>query len=224
MEQKEDKTPARVMHNLIIMDESGSMNSIRLQAISGANETLMTIRQAQEQMPQMKQMLTFVTFSSCGHGQDIRTIFQDLPITMVRDLTMQDYVPKGCTPLYDAMGTSLARLQTEVGNDEYALVTIITDGLENASHEYSGKAIKDIVSLLREKGWTFAYIGANQDAVEVARDLSIDNALNYDATPQGTKVMSQRLCASSMHYYRARSDGRILKDGEFFDNKDKKNK
>ena len=42
------------------------------------------------------------------------------------------------------------------------------------------------------KGWTFAYIGANQDAVEVARDLNISNALNFDASPEGTVVMSVR--------------------------------
>ena len=66
MEQKEDKKTGKVMHNLIILDESGSMGSIRAQALSGANETIMTIRKAQEKMPDMQQMLTFVTFDSHG--------------------------------------------------------------------------------------------------------------------------------------------------------------
>ena len=183
------KVDSKEFHNLIILDESGSMDSICKQALSGANETIMTIRNAQEQYPELKQMLTFVTFDSHGGGDDVRIIFDALPIAQVRDLTDDDYSPNGCTPLYDAMGVSLANLQKKVSKDDYALVTIITDGLENASHEYSGKAIKNIVGLLRDKGWIFNYIGANQDAVEVASDLNIDRAMNFDATPQGTAHM-----------------------------------
>ena len=175
----------KIIHNLIILDESGSMESLRQQALSGANETIMTIRNAQESMPELRQRLTFITFDSHGDGKDVRTIIDDTPIDKVRDLTEQDYRPNGCTPLYDAMGVSLNALQPKVKKDEHVLVTIITDGLENASHEYSGKAIKSIVGLLREKGWRFVYIGANQDAVEVATELNIDNAMNYVASPEG---------------------------------------
>ena len=154
-------------------------------------------------------MLTFVTFDSHGGGDDVRFIFDAMPIAGVRDLTDDDYQPNGCTPLYDAMGTSLANLQKKVRKDDYALVTIITDGLENASHEYSGKAIKNIVGLLREKGWIFNYIGANQDAVEVATDLSIDRAMNFDATPNGTTHMFENvklnlMCESAIAYQKMR--------------------
>ena len=179
----------KTIHNLIILDESGSMESLRQQALSGANETIMTIRNAQRSMPDLKQRLTFVTFDSHGDGKDVRTIIDDMPIDKVRDLTEQDYTPNGCTPLYDAMGMSLTALQHKVKKDEYVLVTIITDGLENASHEYSGKAIKSIVGLLREKGWQFMYIGANQDAVEEASKMDIDVAMNYEATPEGYEHM-----------------------------------
>ena len=183
------KVIEKTIHNLIILDESGSMESLRLQALSGANETIMTIRNAQESMPELKQRLTFVTFDSHGDGKDVRTIIDDFPIEKVRNLTEQDYTPNGCTPLYDAMGMSLNALKPKVKKDEHVLVTIITDGYENASHEYSGKAIKSIVGLLREKGWKFVYIGANQDAVEVATELNIDNAMNYVASPEGYNQM-----------------------------------
>lgn len=224
MIHQDDKKAGKVMHNLIILDESGSMRSIMEQVISGANKTIMTIRNAQEQMPDLRQLLTFVTFDSRGEGKDVRTIFENQPITEVRNLTERDYSPYGCTPLYDAMGISLAKLQPKVRNGEYALVTIITDGLENASREYSGKAIKDIVALLREKGWTFAYIGANQDAVEVATELNIDNALDYKATPTGTKVMMDLFCESAMDFFKC-CDGDIARvEGKFFEIAKKKNK
>ena len=181
MKKNEKKKNEQTIHNLIILDESGSMDSIRQAALSGANETIRTIRKAQEAMPQLRQRLTFVTFDQHGDGKDVRTIIDDEPIEKVRDLTEKDYAPNGCTPLYDAMGMSLNALQPKVKADEHVLVTIITDGYENASHEYSGMAIKSIVGLLREKGWKFVYIGANQDAVEVATGLNIDQAINYEA-------------------------------------------
>ena len=54
-----------------------------------------------------------------------------------------------------------------------------------------------MVSRLREKGWALAYIGANQDSIEVARELNIGNALNFNATPKGVEEMSVRFCLSS---------------------------
>ena len=90
------------------------------------------------------------------------------------------------------MGLAISHLDSSIDEGDAVLVTIITDGMENASQEYSGKAVKELVSRQREKGWTFAYIGANQDAVEVARDLNISNALNFDASPEGTVMMSVR--------------------------------
>ena len=88
------------------------------------------------------------------------------------------------------MGKAISELDRKVEVGDGVLVTIITDGMENSSQEYSGRAVKNLVEMQRKKGWTFAYIGANQDAVEVARDLNIQNAMNYDATPEGMVYMS----------------------------------
>ena len=217
---KDEEKPLKIMHNLIIMDESGSMDRIKTQALSGANETIMTIRKAQEDMPDMLQKLTFVTFDSLYDGTDVRTLFDDLPIEEVRYLHERDYCPCGGTPLYDAMGFSLSKLQEQVQPGEHALVTIITDGLENASHEYSGKAIKSIVTLLREKGWVFAYIGANQDAVEVARELNINNAKEYDATPEGYATMVCEENTHRMSFFKKCYEGLMNAGEKFFDDED----
>ena len=217
---KEEEKSLKVMHNLIIMDESGSMDRIKAQALSGANETIMTIRKAQEDMPNMLQKLTFVTFDSLYDGTDVRTIFDDLPIDEVRNLHERDYCPCGGTPLYDAMGISLSKLQEQVQAEEHALVTIITDGLENASHEYSGKAIKSIITLLREKGWVFAYIGANQDAVEVAKEMNINNAKEYDATPEGFTKMVCEENSSRMSFFKRCYEGLMNAGENFFDDED----
>lgn len=179
------------IYNVIILDESGSMTAIYDQALSGINEVLSGIRKNQEEFPDQQHYVSIITFEGNGIA-GIKTRRDRLPIGKVGDFTQKDYRPGGCTPLYDAMGKTLNELEGQISADDRVMATIITDGYENASEEYSGKAVKALVSRLREKGWTFAYIGANQDAVEVARDLNIDNALNFDATAEGVCKMSVR--------------------------------
>ena len=207
------------VHNMLILDESGSMGSIYHQALTGANETIQSTRAAQERYPDQDHRFTFVTFNT--DVPRIKTVIDDQPVAEVKDLTDDDYNPSSCTPLYDAMGVSITTLERKVKEGDRVLVTIITDGLENASQEYSGKAIKALVDRLRAKGWTFVYIGANQDAVEVAKDLHIDNALGFSATVTGTRAMFDRHRRSKDIYYEklSRMKARMLDDEDFFNEK-----
>lgn len=177
------------VYNLLIIDESGSMHSIYDQALSGINETISGIRNAQTDYPNQSQYVSIVTFEGSGMSA-VKTRRDRVPVSKVEDMTKRDYRPGGCTPLYDAMGQAISHLDANINEGDAVLVTIITDGYENSSEEYSGTAVKELVARQREKGWTFAYIGANQDAVEVARELNISNAMNFDATPEGTLTMS----------------------------------
>ena len=214
------------IHNLLILDESGSMRMIYKQALSGANETIQTVRAAQKAHPELDQRLTFVTFNTAYESHptqgNIRTVFNDVPIGEVRDLTYKDYNPNACTPLYDAMGISITALEKKFKEGDRALVTIITDGLENASREYTRKAVKAMVDRLREKGWTFVYIGANQDAVEVANGLSINNHMKWESDPEGTEKMFRKVMSRHSVFYekmiRSKREGReMLSDENFFD-------
>lgn len=179
------------IYNVIILDESGSMSSIYKETLQSINEVLGGIRKNQEEHGDQQHNVTIVTFE--GNGiKGIKTRRDRVPINDIGDFTEKDYRPGGCTPLYDAMGQTLNRLEGLVEENDKVMATIITDGFENSSEEYSGKTVKSLVSRLREKGWVFAYIGANQDAIEVARDLNISNAMNYDASPEGMLMMSVR--------------------------------
>ena len=177
------------IYNVIILDESGSMSSIYNETLQGMNEVLGGIRKNQEEFPDQKHFVTIVTFGGCGMT-GVKTRRDRVPIQNVQNFTEKDYRPGGCTPLYDAMGRTLNELEGLVTADDRVFATIITDGLENASEEYSGRTVKSMVERLRKKGWVFAYIGANQDSIEVARDLHIANALNFDACPTGVAQMS----------------------------------
>jgi hypothetical protein len=180
------------VYNVIILDESGSMSSIYNETLASINEVLGGIRKNQEEFLDQKHFVTIVTFEGSGMS-GVRTRRDRVPVGTVAPFERKDYTPGGCTPLYDAMGKTLSELEGLVHPDDKVSVTVITDGMENSSCEYSGKIIKNMVSRLREKGWGVAYIGANQDSVEVARSLNIGNALNFSATSAGVEEMSHKL-------------------------------
>ena len=193
------------VYNLIILDESGSMSSVWKPALDGANETIQTIKSTQEAHPEQRQFLTFVSFSDKG-GERFRVLIDNKPISEVDQLTQEDYYPNGNTPLWDAMGHSLTKLEKAVSDEDLVLVTIITDGYENASREYTGASINALVKRLTEKDWAFAYIGANQDAIEMAGRMGIKNALNFAVDDEGTRAMWRKEKRSRERYY---SRGRL---------------
>lgn len=174
--------------NLIILDESGSMESIKAAALNSINESLQSIRRAQATYENQEHYVSVITFND-----EVRTLFDCVHVDTVNDLNLKSYNPDCCTALYDAMGRSLNRLRRNVNRGDKVLVTIITDGYENASKEYNAKSIKSLVENLKSKGWVFAYMGANQDAEQVGAALSIGNTLNFEATEYGTKEMSVKM-------------------------------
>ena len=177
------------IYNLIILDESGSMSGLEKMSVDGVNETIQTIRGAANEHPEQKQMFSFITFSNMGNGSPYRTHTLLSEISEVKEMPMSAYRPCGNTPLWDAMGIALSALEKEVGDNDIALVTVITDGYENASREYSGKMIQEMVKRLDAKGWVFTYIGANQDAMVEAEKLGMRNSLNFDADYECTRRM-----------------------------------
>ena len=179
------------IYNLIILDASGSMTSIYDQALSGVNETIMTIKTAQHDMPELLQFLTLVSFSNAGEPLEVMNKLT--PIELVAKKTRKDYTLRGMTALYDAIGDSVTELRNTICGDDKALVTIITDGGENDSERWTEHSVKQLVEELKEQGWVFTFIGANQDAVEVARDLHIQNSFEFDASSEGVVKMSVKM-------------------------------
>ena len=171
--------------NLIILDESGSMSSIEKQAVSGLNETFQTIRNAQKEHQEQQHFISFVTFNSAK----IRTVMNRQTVDSDKKLKWTDYQPDECTPLFDAMGRSLNDLKKHVNDEDVVLVTIITDGYENASREYCGRDIKNLVAELKARGWVFAYIGTNQDVDAVADDMGIRSRMSYEYSDTGAECM-----------------------------------
>ena len=166
------------VHNLIILDESGSMQSIKEFIIKGFNELVQTVKGIGKQYPEQEHYITFVTFN--GLGQKILHFID--PVEKIDQINASTYRPDANTPLYDAIGFSIYKLKQVLENvKEYnVLVTIMTDGEENASKEYSGLAIKELIEELKQKRWTFTYIGAEHDVTKSANTISISNVMTFE--------------------------------------------
>jgi hypothetical protein len=138
----------------------------------------------------MRQLVTLTSFCSCK----LLDHYINADVMHVRKLTSKDYSPCCCTPLYDAIGRCCTRLDNQIGerNDVAVSVTIITDGYENASREWSASAVRKLIERLKAKGWLFAYIGANQNLEEVKYSLSINNTLPFVADEEGTIAMFEQ--------------------------------
>ena len=207
--------------NLIVVDESGSMCVIEKQALAGLNETIQTVKKVQDAHPDMEQHITIMTFDS-GHK---RYIYDNVLAKDATRLSKKDYNPGGATPLYDAVGIAISRLNAITTDDDHVLMTIITDGEENCSTEYSLNMIKTLIEKLKKHNWTFSFIGTdNLDVESMAKEMNIDNHLTFTEDAEGTAEMfaTERACRMSfMHNIFA---GHAVGKGSYFnsDNNDDK--
>ena len=178
--QSENFAKKARIYNLIIVDESGSMSPLRNVTISGINETIGAIHAAQEEFAATQEhFISVVLFDDGPRTPAVRTIIDCQPIGQIQKFT--DYNPRGCTPLYDALGDSLTRLHNRIGADPDAtgVVTVLTDGLENASRVWTAGEVRRLIDRLKELGWSFSYMGSAHDVKDVTDLLGFDNIVEF---------------------------------------------
>jgi Mg-chelatase subunit ChlD len=179
-------------HIRILLDRSGSMDSCREGTVSGFNQYL----RDQQALPDDGTTLALVQFDSESYD----TVFNK-PIREVTQLTQADFQPRASTPLHDAMGRCIDELIRDHANDK-VLMVIITDGHENASHEYTMEKLAQMIKERRDAGWEFIFLAANQDAILSARNYGIDAnmAATYSSSIGGTRHAFATLSASNTAY------------------------
>lgn len=189
------------VHNLIILDESGSMDSIKRFIIQGFNELVQTVKGAAKQFPEQAHFISMISFN--GLGKKIHH-FAD-PVTELNELNSENYKPDASTPLYDAIGYAALKLEAQLKGKKNlsVLVTILTDGEENASREYNATEIKELVNRLKKQDWTFTYIGADHDVTAVAHSISITNTMTWHKSEAGIKDMFVKETNARMKYFKA---------------------
>ena len=201
------------VHNLIIVDESGSMSIIRKQAFAGMNETLQTVRQMQKKFPDQEQRVSLVTFDTSHTTWH----YDNTPASDTKDLDWKAYNPSGGTPLYDAMGSAISKVNAQVTDGDNVLVTVITDGEENSSQEWTLKMIRTMIEKLKKQKWTFTLIGTdNLDVETMAHSFAIEEHMGFQQTEAGTRAMFARERRSRERYNCCVAEGAALTTGSFF--------
>jgi hypothetical protein len=184
----------------IILDRSGSMQTVREATVSGFNEF---IRQ-QKALPGEASVL-LVQFD------DQYEVVFDKPLAEVPELTQDGFVPRGWTALLDAQGRTIVKLgadlaaMPEADRPSKVVVMTLTDGMENASKEYDLQQIGEMIRHQRDVyNWEFVFLGANQDAIATAASMNIPvgAALTYAAVPM---AMPAAMSAASSLLARARA-------------------
>ena len=200
--------------NMIIVDESGSMCVIERQALAGINETIDTVKKMQKMHKDMEQRISLLTFDS-GH----KTFkYDNVKAESVHRLGCKDYNPCGGTPLYDAIGTAISKLNAQTTERDNFLVTIITDGEENCSQEYNLKMVKTLIDKMKKQGWTFTLIGTdNLDVEGMAGKMCIDNHLAFTQDDRGTREMFARENKARMRFNENLASGNIIENGCYFE-------
>lgn len=169
------KNTTQPVEIVVIADRSGSMSSIKDDAIGGFNQFL---KEQQELGDYVN--LTLVLFD----GQYEVPIKAE-KITEVTELNSNTYVPRGMTALNDAIGKTLSMLNKS--NPEKAIVCILTDGMENCSSEYTTDKIKSQIEEIKGRGWEVIYLAANQDAFSEGGARGISTTKNFAATGVGVR-------------------------------------
>lgn len=196
------------VYNLIILDESGSMNCVHKAVQEGLDTTFATIKKASKDYDTSQvHLLSLVTFSTKTRNfidtqrVIVREVFPMSVITEIPDT--YEYNPYGATPLFDAIGISVNKLYNQIKNDENAtaVITIVSDGMENSSKKYSCDSIKNLIEFLTEKGWSFSYMGTAHDVEFAAHEIGITNTMTFEQTDAGTRDAYYRESDAKRRYY-----------------------
>jgi len=208
-------------HIAVLLDRSGSMGSVKAETISGFNYFVKEQKAAGDNAS-----FTLVQFDS----ESTDVVHEAKPVRAVPDLNEDTYQPRGSTPLLDALGQTinstgrtLAAIP-ETNRPDKVVFVVITDGEENASHQFTKQQVKEMIDHQKEKyNWQFVFLGANQDAFAEAGAVGIAmaQAANYSpartdrafaCTSANVAEYRRTARASSLEYSKEQRDRMVEED------------
>ncbi len=201
----------------LILDRSGSMSSCIEETITGVNSQIRRIKELAARFPDQEIVTSLSLFN-----QKVSLVRDRVRPDELNEVSFADYKPDGMTALYDAIGISVSHLNKQISkeienNEASVVVVIFTDGYENFSRQYNHQRISSIIKELELTGkWTFSYVGASLDAVNIAVSLNIkaSNAAHYSI--QDTEIQFHNLSNRMEKYINLKDQG-IISD-EFLEN------
>ena len=187
----------------LLLDRSGSMSTNKIETVSAVNSYTSGLQK------KFKGRFTLTQFDS----ESIDIVQDNVKIKDISLLTEHSYQPRGMTPLLDAIGQTVSKMDTK--GFENVIFVIVTDGQENHSREYKLDAIRKLLKKKRKKGWQIMYIGADVDAFAEASQMGIaaGQTLNYGKA-HSTATMDMALCSNTR--YAGRQDKSVVNEASNF--------
>ena len=154
----------------LILDQSGSMSSSRIETLNAVNAQIESCRQIASTHQNQELILSLTLFNDNAHSLYSKKTPDQVPL-----LTQKQYEPNGSTALLDAIGMQINLMEEVIQPGDDVVMVILTDGQENASQYYNFKQISERISQLKAtERWTFSFMGADIDAWDIASRLHID--------------------------------------------------
>lgn len=177
-----------------ILDETGSMLENKSAVIEGFNEYINSLKAK----PESKTAKFTLTKFNSGKTE---IIHEGIPVKDVALLTDKTYNPEDTTPLYDAIGRTIASIDASIGSGKNNVLFVIqTDGYENASREYTREKIFDLIADRKASGWTFVFIGADIDTYAVGATLGISKGNIATYSGANTRGAMSGLASATASY------------------------
>ena len=201
-------------HISIILDRTGSMESIKDDTIGGFNTFLKEQRKLTD-----KATLTLVQFDS----QDPYEVIHSFkPVKDVPELDASTYVPRASTPLLDAIGRGINDLEKRLGDmkkkdrPSKVVMVIITDGQENASREFTKSQIIKMIKHKEKDDWQFVFLSSDIDGVDEAEHYGFakNRTMAFDKNKKGTNMMYSSMSERISEYREGKKDVFAFEDSD----------
>lgn len=206
------------VHISVVLDRSGSMASIADDIVGGFNTFI-----EQQRKEEGKARITLVQFDS---EDPFEVLIDGEDLAQVADLDPSRYLPRGATPLWDAVGRMIARIDSEIVTRadagkpiEDQLVLIVTDGFENASMEFDGPTLASLIEARKNRSWTFVFLGSDESTFAEGEQMGVPsgNTSQWDKSGDGSREMFAVASKETSEFRSLQAEQRRLKSEKFFE-------
>lgn len=209
---------ATPVHISVVLDRSGSMATIADDIVGGFN-TFIEEQRKEEGVARV----TLVQFDS---EDPFELLIDGEDLVRVSGLDPARYIPRGSTPLWDAVGRMIARIDSEIVTRadagepiEDQLVLIVTDGFENASREFDGQNLASEIEARKNRAWTFVFLGSDESTFNEGARMRVAaaNTKRWDKSAEGSKQMFATMSHETSEFRKSQGEQRRLKSEKFFE-------
>ena len=188
----------------VILDRSGSMASVAEATVKGFNDYV-------KDLPSTTPV-SLTQFDAPDRTTELVDTFIRQPAKGLK-LKADDYRPRGATPLMDAIGITVDAIRQRKSKRDQ-VVLIVTDGLENASKDWTRERVRDLIADLRKKGWQFVFMGADIDAYSESAGIAMaaSSTYGYSSTPASTSGAWSNASVGTRAYASATMDSVTMPD------------